>query len=57
MVWDNSAEADFATRAPAPILLLHLREGKILAPKNLTATPAWAKPIVAAACKHFDLID
>lgn len=51
MVWDNSAEANFAETAPAPILLLHLRAGKILAPKNLSATPDWAKPIVAAALK------
>jgi predicted ABC-type ATPase len=51
MVWDNSADADFATGAPAPVLLLHLRKGKILAPKNLASTPTWAKPIVAAALK------
>lgn len=51
MVWDNSAEADFSTGAPAPVLLLHLRAGKIVAPRNLTATPDWAKPIVAVALK------
>ena len=51
MVWDNSADADFATGAPAPVLLLHLRKGEILAPKNLSSTPTWAKPIVAAALK------
>ncbi len=51
MVWDNSAEADFSTGAPEPILLLHLRERAILAPKNLSTTPEWAKPIVAAALK------
>lgn len=51
VVWDNSAEADFATSAPAPVLLLHLQKGTILAPKNLSATPDWAKPIVAAALK------
>lgn len=56
MVWDNSAEADFTKTAPAPLLLLHLRAGKILAPENLSATPAWAKPIVAAACKHLGLL-
>jgi predicted ABC-type ATPase len=50
-VWDNSAEADFSTGAPAPVLLLHWRAGKIVAPKNLSATPVWAKPIVAAALK------
>ena len=51
MVWDNSAETDFTTGAPKPVLLLHLREKKILAPRNLTATPDWAKPIVAVALK------
>lgn len=51
MVWDNSAEADFATSAPAPVLLLHLRKGTIVAPRNLSATPEWAKPIVVAALK------
>ncbi|MDP3069409.1 MAG: zeta toxin family protein [Opitutaceae bacterium] len=51
MVWDNSAETDFTTGAPKPVLLLHLRTGVILAPKNFTATPDWAKPIVAAALK------
>lgn len=50
-VWDNSAEADLSTGAPAPILLLHVRAGKIIAPKNLQNTPDWAKPIVAAALK------
>jgi predicted ABC-type ATPase len=50
-VWDNSAEADLSTGAPAPVLLLHLRAGKIVAPKNLSATPDWAKAIVAAALK------
>jgi predicted ABC-type ATPase len=52
MVWDNSAEADLSTGAPAPVLLLHVRAGKIVAPKNLSATPDWAKPIVAAALKR-----
>jgi len=50
-VWDNSVEADSSTGAPAPVLLLHLRAGEIVAPKNLSATPDWAKPIVAAALK------
>jgi predicted ABC-type ATPase len=51
MVWDNSAEADFATGAPKPLLVLHLRGGKIHAPKDVSRTPAWAKPIVGAAMK------
>jgi hypothetical protein len=28
-----------------------MERGKILEPKDLTHTPAWAKPIVAAALK------
>jgi len=55
-VFDNSTEADPATGvAPAPKLLLDFRRGRIDAPAQLqallTATPAWAKPIVAAALK------
>lgn len=57
MVWDNSAETDFSTDAPAPVLVLHLQKGKILAPKNISATPEWAKPIVAAAYKVLGLIN
>jgi predicted ABC-type ATPase len=52
MVWDNSAEANLVTGAPAPVLLLHVVDGKITAPKDLSATPEWAKPIVAAALKY-----
>lgn len=49
-VYDNSATVDPATgQAPVPVLVLHLRRGRILAPSDLTATPAWAKPIVAVA--------
>ncbi|HKO62485.1 MAG TPA: zeta toxin family protein [Pyrinomonadaceae bacterium] len=52
-VFDNSAEADPAEgKAPKPKLLLHLESGRILTGSHLTATPAWAKPIVAAAIKH-----
>ncbi len=51
VLWDNSAEADFTRTPPAPVLLLHLIGGQITAPKDLTATPKWAKPIVAAALK------
>jgi predicted ABC-type ATPase len=49
-VYDNSAAADPATgQAPQPVLVLHLQRGRIVGPSDLTATPAWAKPIVAAA--------
>ena len=51
-VYDNSAEADPATgQAPAPRLVLHLAHGKIVGPADLSQTPHWAKPIVAAALK------
>jgi predicted ABC-type ATPase len=51
-IFDNSAEADPAAgRTPKPILVLFMERGKILEPKDLTHTPAWAKPIVAAALK------
>jgi len=49
-VYDNSVEADAAGRA-APELILHALSGGILAPRNLSRTPNWAKPIVAAALR------
>lgn len=51
-VFDNSPEADPARgQRPEPVEVLHMRGGKILSPKDLSATPEWAKPIVAAALK------
>ena len=51
-VYDNSADADPAAgKAPAPRLVLHMEQGKILGPADLSQTPEWAKPIVAAALK------
>jgi len=51
-IFDNSAEADPASgQTPKPTLVLSTERGKILGPKDLTHTPAWAKPIVAAALK------
>ena len=53
-VYDNSVEADPATgRAPAPRLVLHLDHGKIVGPADLSQTPDWVKPIVAAALKLY----
>jgi hypothetical protein len=54
--YDNSAEADpDSGAAPLPRRLLYYRERRIVSPTNLKtlleATPAWAKPIVAAAIK------
>ena len=54
VLWDNSAEANFKRTAPAPVLLLHVIDGAITAPKDLSATPEWAKPIVAGALKLQD---
>jgi predicted ABC-type ATPase len=51
-IFDNSAEANPAAgRAPKPTLVLSLERRRILEPKDLSHTPAWAKPIVAAALK------
>jgi predicted ABC-type ATPase len=52
-VFDNSREADPHTGAtPRPQLVLHCERGRILGPNDLSATPSWARPIVAAAMKH-----
>lgn len=49
-VYDNSAVADPAAgQAPLPVLVLHLQRGRIVGPADLTGTPNWAKPVVAAA--------
>jgi predicted ABC-type ATPase len=51
-VYDNSAEADPAAgHAPRPVLVLHVRQRRIVAPDDVASTPEWAKPIVAAALK------
>lgn len=51
-VYDNSAAADPATgKAPQPRLVLHMEGGRIMNPRELAETPAWARPIVAAALK------
>lgn len=51
-VYDNSVDADPATgREPRPVLVLHMERGKIVGPDDLSQTPEWAKPIVAAAMK------
>ncbi len=53
VVYDNSHEADPAAGLqPIPRVVLHLREGTIVGPPDLASTPAWAKPIVAAALKY-----
>lgn len=49
-IYDNSIEADPASgKAPQPRLLLRLEGGRIVAPRDLRATPDWARPLVAKA--------
>jgi len=51
-VYDNSADSDpKAGKAPQPVLVLHLDHTEIVGPQDLSLTPEWAKPIVAAALK------
>lgn len=51
-LYDNSADADPAAgKAPAPELVLHMQNGKILDPADLPRAPDWAKPIIVAAMK------
>jgi hypothetical protein len=51
-VYDNSGDADPEKGAvPVPVLLLHVRRGRLMAPRDLSVTPAWAKPLVAAAIR------
>ena len=51
-VYDNSEEADpDAGMAPEPKLVVHVRRGAIVGPRDLSRTPDWAKAIVAAAMK------
>jgi predicted ABC-type ATPase len=53
-VYDNSAPAEpDAGRRPTPRLVLHLEAGRILGPEDLSQTPGWAKPIVAAVLQAF----
>jgi predicted ABC-type ATPase len=52
-VYDNSLEADPTQGlAPQPWLVLRMARGRIVAPADLSQTPGWAKPIVAAALEH-----
>jgi predicted ABC-type ATPase len=51
-VHDNSREADPAAgQVPLPRLVLQMERGNIVGPPDLSPTPDWAKPIVAAALK------
>jgi predicted ABC-type ATPase len=51
-VYDNSAPADpHAGVAPEPLLVVHMLGGRIVRACMLEDTPAWAKPVLAAALK------
>ena len=51
-VYDNSSDADPAEgHTPRPVLVWHLDQSEIVGPPDLSLTPEWAKPIVAAALK------
>ena len=51
-VYDNSKDADpDAGVAPEPRLVLHVRHGAVVGPRDLARTPEWAKAIVAAVIK------
>jgi predicted ABC-type ATPase len=52
-VYDNSDRAEpEAGELPVPRLVLHLETGRLLGPEDLSQTPDWAKPIVAAALQR-----
>ena len=51
-MYDNSAEVDPASgKAPTLQLVLQMERGKIIGSVDLSNTPGWAKPIVAAAVR------
>lgn len=51
-MFDNSVEADPSMgKAPILKLVLHMARKKIVGPADLSKTPQWAKPIVAAAMR------
>jgi predicted ABC-type ATPase len=57
-VFDNSADVR-ADDTPEPALLLSVEDAELTypGPDQLHDMPVWAKPIIAAAYKHFGLID
>lgn len=50
VVYDNSSQAGIGVRGKVqPRLLLRMADSTVIGPPELAQTPAWAKPIVAAA--------
>jgi predicted ABC-type ATPase len=61
-VFDNSTEAAEGEAVPYPVLVLEMKDGRVIYPDRtdvtaLEATPDWAKPIVAAAFRCHDAKD
>jgi predicted ABC-type ATPase len=53
-VYDNSQDADPAEgKVPQPVRVLHVVQRQIVGPRDLSSTPGWAKPIVAAALEPY----
>jgi len=51
-VYNNSTEADPAKgKPPRLVLLLEMQQRKITAPSDLSGSPCWAQPIIAAAIR------
>ena len=55
-VFDNSTQAQAGEDIPDPVLVLHVENGRVLAPKRsdaaaLRAVPEWARPVVEAAMR------
>jgi len=51
-VFDNSLSRDPAKgETPEPVIVLDMKGGKIVGPSDLSKTPVWAKPLVAAALR------
>lgn len=54
-VFDNSAEAALEDgEAPEPVLLLHVRDGRIREMARPERVPDWTKPILAAAIRTYE---
>ncbi|MEM7673193.1 MAG: zeta toxin family protein [Verrucomicrobiota bacterium] len=54
-ILDNSQAANpLLGQSPIPRLILYINARKIAAPKDLSRSPNWAKPIVAAALREFE---
>ncbi len=52
LVYDNSSDADpFRGEPPEPLLVLHMRGGRMVESCDIAKVPGWAKPIVIAAMK------